>query len=208
MGDPPDTCKRPYSLGKRLESSDRKRMVVLDAARRQLEREGFLELSMESVAAEARVTRQTVYNLFGTKAGLIETLFDKIAAEGGMTRMSEVMRFSNPWEMLSGFVDIFCGFWSKNRLLLRRVHGLAAIDPEFSVAVTARNLRRHRAATRIVNLIARQIGRPLRADDVATLVALTSFEFYDVLAGESDGEQAIHRIQELAAAQFPERTAQ
>jgi hypothetical protein len=86
--------------------------------------------------------------------------------------------------MLAGFVDVFSTFWTKDRLLIRRVHGIAAIDPELEAVVQARNLRRKGAATRIVELMDQNDkGRAaLKEQRIAALHALTSFEFFDALA--------------------------
>lgn len=148
---------------------------------------------MESLASDTGVTRQTVHNLFGTKTQLIEALFDEIAAEGGLHRMGEVMHLRDPRLMLEEFVKLFAEFWVKHRLFIRRIHGIAAIDPEFGKAVEARNRRRQMAATRIIGLLDAAHGRgndePGYEKRIALLRALTSFEFFDSLAGslsESD----------------------
>src|SRR5580704_13006463 len=143
-------CKRPYELGKRREASDRTREAVLSAARELLESGGARDLTMEALARASGVTRQTIHNLFGTRTGVLEALFDRTAADAGMMRMREVMTTSNSESMLAAFVGIFAGFWGKDRLLLKRIHGIAAIDPEFGLAVQARNQRRKMAASRVI----------------------------------------------------------
>ena len=148
---PSAPCKRPYELGKRLELSDGKRIAILQSARKQLESNGFLQLTMESLAKESGVTRQTIHNLFGTKSAVLETLFDQLAVGGGLERMREVMQQPNPEIMLLAFVEVFTGFWTKDRMLIRRIHGIAAIDPEFGEVVAARNKRRQMAAFRVVD---------------------------------------------------------
>jgi AcrR family transcriptional regulator len=178
-------CKRPYELGKRREASDRTRGAVLSVARELLETGGARDLTMEALAKASGVTRQTIHNLFGTRTGVLEALFDRIAADAGMMRMREVMTSSDAESMLAAFVEVFVGFWGKDRLLLKRIHGIAAIDPEFGRAVEARNQRRKMAASRVIERIhagrqeteAGETGRK-----VAILVALTSFEFFDALA--------------------------
>ncbi|MBV8673871.1 MAG: helix-turn-helix transcriptional regulator, partial [Acidobacteriaceae bacterium] len=100
-------CKRPYELGRRLEQSDRKRAAILAAARKHLESTGMVELTMDALARESGVTRQTVHNLFGTKSGVLEALFDQLALDAGMERMRIVMQQSEPGPMLSGFVEVF-----------------------------------------------------------------------------------------------------
>ena len=186
-------CKRPYELGKRREASDRTREAVLTAARGLLELGGARDLTMEALAKASGVTRQTIHNLFGTKVGVLEALFDRIAVDAGMMRMAEVMTAADPERMLAAFVEIFSGFWSKNRLLLKRIHGIAAMDPEFGRAVEARNQRRKMAATRVIGRL-QGGGQGIEPGEmekkIAILVALTSFEFFDVLA-ESCGSAEI-----------------
>ena len=179
--------KRPYELGKRLEQMDESRAAILRAAKQQLAAEGYRRLTMASLAAESGVTRQTIHNLFGTKTGVLEAVFDLIALESGMERMREVMMLPPGDAQLQRFVEIFCGFWAKNRLLIRRVHGIGAIDPEFGVVIEARNRRRLMAATRIVQ----RMSGDDEAQKAAMLTALTSFEFFDALAENSGSEEEV-----------------
>jgi AcrR family transcriptional regulator len=179
------SCKRPYELGKRLAQMDQTKAAVLVAARAQLESGGMRDFSMESLARASGVTRQTIHNLFGTRSALLETLFDQIAVEAGMERMREVMTTSDQNAMLASFIGIFSGFWVRNRLLLKRIHGIAAVDPEFGMAVKARSQRRQMAAMRLMERLEGRSDGPkqgTRAERVACLVALTSFEFFDSLA--------------------------
>jgi AcrR family transcriptional regulator len=172
------SCKRPYELGRRLEQTDHTRAAVLKAARAQLEKGGTRDFSMESLAKASGVTRQTIHNLFGTRSGVLETLFDQIALDGGMERMREVMMAGDADVMLEGFIAVFSNFWAKNRLLLKRIHGIAAVDPEFGKAIYARNQRRHMAAAHVMERIG---ASRKQSEATACLVALTSFEFFDAL---------------------------
>lgn len=179
------SCARPYTLGERQKESDRKRTKILASARAQLESSGFVEFALESVARQSGVTRQTIYNLFGSKTGLLEALFDAIAVDGGMQRMRMVMQQADAESALGGFVGVFCNFWKKDRLLIRRIHGIAAIDPEMGAVVQARNQRRQVAAARILQLLdAVGVRRSpeQQSQRASALYALTSFEFFDVLS--------------------------
>jgi AcrR family transcriptional regulator len=190
-----------YELGKRLEQMDHSRAAILRAARAHLETGGYRQLTMASLAAASGVTRQTVHNLFGTKKAILEALFDVIALDGGMDRMRDAMAQPSPDAMLSLFVEIFCHFWSSDRVLMRRIHGIGAIDPEFGEVIDARNQRRLIAATRIAGRlgqekIERGQGTNQRA---AALAALTSFEFYDVLVESCiDERQAVAIVLDLS----------
>lgn len=183
------SCKRPYELGKRLEQMGRTKAAVLAAAREHLEVGGMREFSMESLAKASGVTRQTIHNLFGTRTGVLETLFDQIARDSGMERMREVMTARDAGRMLDGFIEVFSTFWSRNWLLLKRIHGIAAIDPEFGQAIEARNQRRHGAAARVVERLGDRAEGP-GAERIACLVAMTSFEFFDALAEASGSVEA------------------
>jgi TetR/AcrR family transcriptional regulator, mexJK operon transcriptional repressor len=54
--------------------------AILDAARRVFLREGY-SASMDLVAAESGVSKQTVYNHFGSKEGLLRAIVDHVSGE-------------------------------------------------------------------------------------------------------------------------------
>ncbi len=129
--DAPDACRgpRPYRLGKRREAMDQKRLQMLRAARQLLLERGFPSFTMEAVAREAGVTRQTVHNQFGSRADLLEALCDFAALEGGLDRLPEALGQADPLAALEKFVELFAAFWASDAGLTRRLHGLAALDP-------------------------------------------------------------------------------
>jgi AcrR family transcriptional regulator len=179
------TCKRSYELGKRSEATDRKRSAVLRAARVELEARGFSNFTMDTLAKASGVTRQTVHNLFGTKTGVVEALFDQLAQAGGMERMGYVMQQTQGESMLCEFVKVFSEFWAKDRVIMRRIHGFAAIDPELGAVVNARNRRRRTAAARVIERLGGKMTGEEKARRSAVLYALTSFEFFDALCDEA-----------------------
>jgi AcrR family transcriptional regulator len=186
-----EEAKRPYELGKRLDQMEQSRAAILRAARVQLEAKGYRQLTMVSLAAESGVTRQTIHNLFGTKTAVLEALFDVIALDGGMERMREAMTQLSGESMLEQFVRTLCGFWASNQVLIRRIHGIGSIDPEFGAVIETRNRRRLMAASRIVRKIG--VGRDVE-QRAAILAGLTSFEFFDAVAANCDGEREVEAI--------------
>jgi hypothetical protein len=70
-------------------------------------------------------------------------------------------------------------------VLIRRVHGIGAIDPEFGSVIDARNRRRLMAAMHIVQRMSGEDG----TQKAAMLAALTSFEFFDALAESCGSEE-------------------
>jgi len=170
---------------------DHNRAAILAAAKAQLAANGYRQLTMASLAAESGVTRQTIHNLFGTKAAVLEALFDLLALEGGLGSMRDAMTQPSAEAMLERFVEVFCRFWMSNRVLIRRIHGIGAIDPEFGAVIEARNKRRLMAATRIVS----RSGADSAVEQKASIIAaLSSFEFFDALADNLRDERAAATI--------------
>ena len=196
-------CPRPYRLGKRQEATDQSRARILDAARDLLAKEGVAEFSMDAVARHAGVTRQTIHNQFGARPELIEALFDRMATRGGIEGLAVAMQEPDPIVMLTKFVEVFTGFWSSDRVAIRRIHGLAALDPELGRIDRARNERRRMAASRVVDAFIRRFGKPValdRADAIDLLFTATSFDFFDSFAASRAPESVSSFIVRLVLA--------
>ena len=198
----PQNCARPYTLGKRQASTDQNRARVLQAARDLLAKEGTAEFSMDAVARQAGVSRQTIHNQFGTRSELLEALFDRMAARGGIAEMAIAMQQTDPMVMLRKFVEVFTRFWNSDRVAIRRIHALAALDAELGKIEGARNERRRMAANRVVDAIHKRFGKPLPADRgsaVDLLFTITSFEFFDRFAGNRRVEEVCSVIVQFVA---------
>ncbi len=72
---------RTYRLGKRQPAIARTSSGILAAARALVEQAPATALSVGAVARRAGVTRATVYNHFGSRAGLLRALLPASAAE-------------------------------------------------------------------------------------------------------------------------------
>ena len=105
--------------------------------------------------------------------------------------MRDAMTQPSAEAMLERFVEVFCRFWMSNRVLIRRIHGFGAIDPEFGAVIEARNKRRLMAATRIVS---RSRADSAVEQKASTIAALSSFEFFDALADNLRDERAAATI--------------
>jgi AcrR family transcriptional regulator len=182
----PKPCPRPYRLGKRKESSDEARRRCIEAAATLLTDSDTPALKMEAVAAQARVTRQTIYNLFGSKTELIEAVFDDLARTGGMQSMAAAMQQSDPEARLRAMVTTLAQFWTTTRTATRHIRAMAATDPDLRAAIQSRDQRRKMACQHVVRGFAPTLAPttdPLLHVDV--LWTLTSFEFFDMLAGDT-----------------------
>jgi AcrR family transcriptional regulator len=199
-----EPCRRPYTLGKRQIAADRRKGQILAAARQILTSEGITAFSVDAIAQKARVTRQTIHNVFGTRAGILEALFNELATQGGMGELASAFQNRDPQNALSAYITTFAKFWSANRALTRRIHGLAAVDPDLEEVLRQRNERRIHGLRVLLGRIRHQEGSCYKWDvdvSVRVLYSLTSFEFIDALAGqEQSPEQVSPLVIRLVAA--------
>jgi AcrR family transcriptional regulator len=177
------TPKREYRSPKREALRDATRGAIVRAAARLLRTKGAEKFSLDAVAKAAKVTRLTVYNQFGDRAGLFEAVFDEEARSGGLHDIREAMLLADPDAALDRIVEIFCAFWAQSGPM-QGVVAAAMADAELGKAIRARNERRRQL---LETLVERRkvkgkatLGSPRRERDriVDTLFALTSFGFH------------------------------
>jgi len=174
---------RTYRLGQRQLQVEDTRQRILAAARDVLAFDD--QFSVDAVAARAGVARMTVYNQFGSRAGLLDALFDWLAERGGMASLAEVFAMSDPRLALDAFLATFCGFWASDRLVLRRLRATAALDSELGALVHRRDEWRRGGLRRLLG------GRP---DVVDTVQVLSSFESFDSLAEAGRSAEEVYEV--------------
>lgn len=186
---------RPYQLGLREPGVHETRGRILAAAREILRRPGRMaHFTVDSVALRAGVARATVYYQFKSRSGLVEAIFDDLAARGGLRGLPEAFGRPDPWEALDGFIAIFCRFWDSDRTVIRRLRAHSVLDP--ALAAVGRDPWRRQGLDNIVGRLA--LATPERLD---ALQVLTSFETYDALATEDRSRERVAAlIQWLARA--------
>lgn len=195
---------RPYRSDTRRAAADQTRARILAAARELLASDaGAAEFSLEAVARKAGVVRMTVYYQFSSKAGLLEALFDDLAARGEIVRLRDVFSGSDPRRTLHEFVAVIGHFYESSRTIIRRLNALAALDPEIERALDGRVDRRREGARVIVQrLVAAEGALTLgEAEAAATLTMLTSFDTFHALAdGKRSFEEVVPLVQRLVDA--------
>lgn len=93
-------------MGKVEQNKERKRRAILQAAREAFLTEGYVQSSMDNIAANAGVTKQTIYRYFRSK----EDLFQATLTSIGDTRddsFFEYLKAADPEEALHGFAVAF-----------------------------------------------------------------------------------------------------
>jgi AcrR family transcriptional regulator len=198
---------RAYSMEKRQAVSNETRQRILEAARQVLAQESETSLTMEAIALRADVSRLTIYYQFDSRTGLLEALYDYLAVRGGVEQMPEVFREPDPSRALDKVVRIFVGFWSSDRLVIRRLRAMAALDPEIEEGIRSRDARRRRIAEKTLNRMAATRNKTYSAEQLGAtadvIAMLTGFATYDALASAGHGDEeivaTISRLVQLAA---------
>src|SRR5262245_62065270 len=157
---------RSYTQRKRQASADQTRAQIVAAARQVRGADaGTAGFSVDAVAQAAHVARMTVYQRFGSRAGRLESVFDDLATRGGIAqRLPAAMAQSGPLLAFAAFVSAFGHFWDADRIIMRRLHAIAALDAEIGAGKQAREERRRGAAGVLVRRLSERYGRPLEKD--------------------------------------------
>ncbi len=177
---------RGYQSEKRQAAADETRRRILETARRVLAGRGVPQLTIDSVAAQADVSRQTVYNAFGSKSGLLEALCDHLAERGRIDRIAAAFTAPDGTEAITLFLTAFYKFWATDRTATRRLRGLATLDKDLEAVIKARNARQRQGFTALLDRFPDldTSGRD-RDQTLDLLCALGSFETFDTLDGQT-----------------------
>jgi AcrR family transcriptional regulator len=184
---------------------DQTQLRILTAARELLMAEGgFARFTIDAVAQQAGVARMTVYHHFGSKAGLLEGLCDFQAARGGIEQLAGAFCRPVPLDALSEFIAVLCRFYASDRPMIRRLVGLANLDPDFEQVLRGRYDRRREGLRVLIRRVADTYGRPVPEsfeEMIDVLNVLTSFETFDALAGsDRTTEEVIPMVRQLVRA--------
>lgn len=192
---------RPYRLGQRQAATELTRARILNAARALLmSSDGYSHFSIDAIARQADVARMTVYHQFGSKIGLLEGLCDSLAASGGMEQLAAAFRQAEPLDSLREYLLVFSHFWDVDRLVMRRLRALAALDPDFEHVIRTRDEWRRRGVRTIAERLVLSPGEALDKT-VDILLMLSSFETFDTLAGPTRSmEEVAPQVYRLAHA--------
>jgi AcrR family transcriptional regulator len=164
------------------------RVRVINAAREQLlDPRGLVAFNIDAVARRAGVSRQTVYNQFGSKAGLLEAVCDAAAVRGGLAaKLPHVFSQPNPATALGEFIRAFALFWGTDRELNRRTRGLAELEPDYAAVLQSRDERRIDGLSALLSRFPAPAGfsrSARRRTLLGLLQTLTSFATFDGIAG-------------------------
>jgi AcrR family transcriptional regulator len=172
--------------GLRAAGVQRTRRDILAATRRHLIETGYHRLSMEEVAADAGVTRVTIYRHFDSKLGLLDAIAEDLAQRArivaGMHKATEI---ADPVTAFTAMVTELCHFWNTDPDVFRRLISLAAVDPEAQQVIASREEWRYQQIGTFVRRLAQadRLQTPFDARRATAVVGtVTGFPACDEMA--------------------------
>jgi AcrR family transcriptional regulator len=146
-------------LGGRSLDVEDKRGLVLDAAERVFVRLGHARTTMGALAAEAGVTRPTIYAYFPSKDDVFAALADRVREE--FLTLQEEADTSSPRETARGTLTAYLDAYVRHFGVLTIIAAQARVDPgmrRLRAELHARANRRH--ARFVERLVAQGLARP------------------------------------------------
>lgn len=179
---------RPYSQSCRQVQTDLTRLLLLQAARDLLVDETEAgRFTLDAVALRAGASRATVFNLFGSKSGLLHALVDELSTRAGLMNVDALLTQTDAHQALRHYVQAFADFYQAERTLLKRLRACAVLDKDFAQLLDVREEKRSAGLTYLVQ---RLQGTPLNRSPTASqrllaakLKALLVLEVFESLAG-------------------------
>lgn len=192
---------RAYSMTRRRPAVEATRRGIVEAAARLHSRHGAVRTTWDDIAAEAGVSRATVYHHFPSLSDLIPACAQLAFELADIpTRHEAAERFAalpTPAARLARLIDDTCRCYAAGAFWLRAAWRERDIVPEMGMAV-----RRLQRAMRVL-LYAATEGLEIDAESHLVLLALVDFPFWDALraSGVPDGAVA-KRIRFLVQAEI------
>jgi AcrR family transcriptional regulator len=154
---------------------------VLEAAERLSRADAFHSATMDELAAAAGVSRATVFNRFGSKLGLLQSLFTRATESPEMGAVDEALAIEDPVAALEALIGAVCAIWDAHGYIHEQLQAIVVLEPDAGAP-----LEKHAAQQRSdLQGLARRLARADRlrpglgeARAAATLQMLTSLESF------------------------------
>jgi AcrR family transcriptional regulator len=154
---------------------------VLEAAERLSRADAFHSATMDELAAAAGVSRATVFNRFGSKLGLLQTLFTRATESPEMGAIGEALAIEDPVAALEALIGAVCAIWEAHGYIHEQLRAIVVLEPDAGAP-----LEKHaEQQRRDLQGLARRLARADRlrpglgeARAAATLQMLTSLESF------------------------------
>lgn len=133
----PVNSSRRYDSARRAEQARQTRAAIIEAAQRLFLRDGFAATTIVAIAAEARVSVETIYKAFGGKPGLVRAICHAaLAGEGPVpaeARSDKLqLREPDPRRIVRGWGELTVEVAPRIAPIMLLVRAAAAADPEMA----------------------------------------------------------------------------
>lgn len=183
--------RRSYDNSGRAEQARATRRRILDAARELIVERGPAAITMRDIAGRARVSPETLYKAFGTKAALVKAVYDVTLAGDDedvpmvdRPELRAIREATDPREKLARYAALARAVSDRVGPLLSKLQAAAQSgDPDMRDIVATTDAERLFGAAHLVETGWLRPGLdPDRARDIVW--ALNSPQLYQMLVGE------------------------
>jgi AcrR family transcriptional regulator len=176
---------RKYEQRLRAESAEETKQRILDALHERLRQEPTRPVSVEEIARLARVSRSTVYVVFGSRTGLFDALSNHLLTGAGYDQLITAVRHPDGREHLRGALEGGVHMYAAQRDAFRVLFSLAQLDPAAVGGTVHRNEEmRRRGIERLARKLRDQhlLRQGVTAGDAANVIwLLAGFDAFDSL---------------------------
>ena len=136
--------KRRYHQNVRADAAAETRRHILDTLYERLREAPAEPVSVDQIARRARVSRSTIYLIFGSRSGLFDALTDRLIQGAGYDRIVEATRHPDARETLRGGLEGGVHMYAAHHEVLRVLYATGKLDPEGAGRDQAHPRHRHR----------------------------------------------------------------
>lgn len=170
---------------------------MIEAATRLFLAHGYVATTVESVAVEAGVAVQTLYNVFGSKRDVLEAVVEATIAEGEPGRppresvRERAATAASGRELVRHAVEFWVAVRPRSEPIFEVVRQAAAVDPEIGALQRVQDLEKLRSMTMAAGDLARRgwLRSDLGVDEAAAILwTLSHPQSYRLLVDEGGWE--------------------
>jgi AcrR family transcriptional regulator len=168
------------ATGLRAERAEATRQRIADAGRRLFRQDGYAATTLKAVAVEAGVAPQTVYAVYGSKAGILRTLIEEAVHQPDAERaFASGMADPSAKRRIAAFARSIRLRWEATADIVAIAQDAALVDRGVRSGVDAALARRRAGIADLARSLDRALRRGMDVERAsAILVALSMPELY------------------------------
>lgn len=176
---------KPRRQGLRAARAEVTRQRIAEAARLLFRRDGYAATTLRSIADEAGVAVQTVYAVYGSKAGILRVLREGAVSQPEAEQLyGEALAEVSPHARLELFARSIRTRWEAAADIVEISRDAALVDPGERAAVQAVLIRRRGGLLALARSLEDRLRPGLDGPHAAAILdALTMAEVYSELVG-------------------------